>query len=229
MFNFSVDVFVTNPHSLQSHLRRQTGPAEAPKPDEKPFALLNIHFAPAPSNAADAMLLIYDQAICPPALLSDLAPRLHGVIQQNMKKSLGGMLVLGVLDRALTPTGEPPKSFAIQRPVHTEQSDRYILQEASEAGPIPNKEPSAVIDVFFASADQLSMTLLILDERLFGENAAKGLLGWFVQNIKLEARAKTGVEWHNAKFLGFAKPQPAPGSPGATGTDGTTGAPTVGG
>jgi hypothetical protein len=214
MFNFSVDVFVTNPHSLQSHLRRQTGPAEAPKPDEKPFALFNVHFAAAPNNVADSLLLIYDQEICPPALLSDLAPRVHGVIQQNMRKNLTGMLVLGVLDRSLTAAGEPPKSFAIQRPVHTEQSDRYLLQEATEAGPIPNKEPSVVIEVFFVSPEQLSITMLILDERLFGENAAKGLLGWFVQSIKLEARAKTGVEWHNAKFLGFAKPQPAPGAGG---------------
>ena len=213
MFNFSVDVFVTNQHALQAHLRRHTGPAEASKPDEKPFALLNVHYAPAPADGAEALVLVYDETICPPALLSDLAPKLHGVVKQHMKKNLSGMLVLSVLDKTLVAKGDPPKGFAISRSVHTEQSDRYVLQEASETGPIQGKEPSAVIDVFFASPEQLSMTLLVLDERLFGEQAARGLLGWFVTNAKIEARAKTGVEWHNAKFLGYARPQGAPGTP----------------
>jgi hypothetical protein len=217
MFNFSVDVFVTNPHSLQAHLRRHTGPAEATKPDAKPFALLNAHFTPAPDHKAEAMILIYDETVFPQAMLGELAPGIHNIIKQNMGKEVAGILALKVLDKSLTAQGDPPKGFAINRTMHTEVSDRYILVEAAEGGPVPNAQPSAVIDVFFAGADQLSVTLLTLDQRLYGEQAARGLLGWFVQQMKIEARQKTGVEWHNAQYIGFARPQPVPGAGGASG------------
>lgn len=217
MFNFTVDVFVTNDFCVQAHLRRTTldmpigATTPVQKPDEKPFALFNAHFVPPnanmPQGAAEAMILVYNEEIAPQSMLHEVAARMHDVVKQHMKKALSGVLFLSTIDRALTATGEPPKGFAITVTAKTDKSQRYILQEADEKGPVQGKEPSALIDVFFAADDQLSMTLLTMDPRLYGEQAARGLLGWFVQHAKIEPRAKTGVEWHNAKFLGYARPQ----------------------
>lgn len=219
MFNFSVDVFVSNNDCVQAHLRRQT--LEMPigattpvnKPDEKPFALFNAHFAGPtqqnPNGGSEALILVYDEVLCPQSILHEVAARMHGVLGEHMKKQLSGVLFLATIDRTLTATGEPPKGFAITQTATTPTSKRFILQEANESGPV-GKEPSAVIDVFHPQGEKgelLSMTLLTLDSRLYGEQAARGLLGWFTQHAKIEAKPKTQVEWHNAKFLGYARPQ----------------------
>lgn len=215
MFSFSVDVFVNNPQSIQAHLRRHT-PAPTPenpqatKGDEKPFALFNVHFGQgAAADSAEAMILIYDEAVCPQSSLGELSSKLNDIVVNHMKKKLAGILFLSRLEPTLANEGAPPKGFGISRTADSGNSQRYVLVEADEKGPT-TKEPSALIDIFFPAANQISMTMLTMDKRLYGEQAARGLLGWFVQQMKIEAREKTNVEWHNAKFLGFARPA-APG------------------
>lgn len=211
MFSFSVDVFINTPQSVQAHLRRHT-PAptaenpQATKGDEKPFALFNVHFGQgATADNAEAMILLYDEAVCPQSNLGELSSKLNDIIVNHMKKKLVGILFLSRLEPTLANEGPPPKGFGISRTADSGASQRYVLMEADEKGPIA-KDPSALIDVFFPAADQISMTLLTMDKRLYGEQAARGLLGWFVQQMKMEARPKTNVEWHNARFLGFARP-----------------------
>lgn len=207
MFSFSVDVFVNNPQSIQAHLRRHT-PAptaenpQATKGDEKPFALFNAHFV---GESAEAMILLYDEAVCPQSTLGELSTKLNDIVVSHMKKKLAGILFLTRLEPTLAAEGAPPKGFAISRTADSGNSQRYVLVEANDTGPV-TQEPSAVFDVFHPAANQISMTMLTMDKRLYGEQAARGLLGWFVQQMKIEAKEKTNVEWHNARFLGFARP-----------------------
>lgn len=211
MFSFSVDVFINTAQCLQAHLRRHT-PAptaenpQATKGDDKPFALMNLHYGQAAAaQNAEAMILLYDEAICPQSMLGELSTKLNDIIVNHMKKKLVSIHFLGRLEQTLTAEGAPPKGFGISRMADSGSSQRYALMEADEKGPI-GKEPSALVDIFFPAPDQISMTLLTMDKRLYGEQAARGLLGWFVQQMKIEARPKTNVEWHNARFVGFARP-----------------------
>ena len=176
MFSFSVDVFVNNPQSLQAHLRRHT-PAPTPenpqatKGDEKPFALFNVHFGQgATADSAEAMILIYDEAVCPQSSLGELSSKLNDIVVNHMKKKLAGILFLSRLEPTLANEGAPPKGFGISRTADSGNSQRYVLVEADEKGPT-TKEPSALIDIFFPAANQISMTMLTMDKRLYGEQA----------------------------------------------------------